>query len=63
MCSRTVRMCTKWPKREKHDFMKFQAPGRGGGDATKLFFYKNTFLRRGGAKILNISKTKHDRAF
>ena len=55
-------MCNKWPNSEKHDFMKFQAPG--GGYAAKLFFYKNTFFwRRGEAKILNISKTKHDRAF
>ena len=48
-------MCTKWPKREKQDFMKFQAPGRG-GYAAKLFFYKNTFFEKGGGKNLEYLK-------
>ena len=49
-------MCTKWPKREKHDFMKFQAPGRGGGHTAKLFFYKNSFFEKGGGKNLEYLK-------
>ena len=56
MCSRIVRMSTKWPKREKHEFMKFQAPGRGGGTQQSYFSTKIHFFRRGGGKNLEYLK-------
>ena len=51
MCSRIVRMCTKWPKREKHEFMKFQAPGRGGVRSKVIFLQKYIFLEGGGKNL------------
>ena len=44
-------MCTKWPKREKHEFMKFQAPGRGGVRSKVIFLQKYIFLEGGGKNL------------